>query len=64
VHGLTELRNGATRAATGSTRSAWIIDVPLVDDICKSENDERRVDAVELIEFARAYGVPITFFYE
>ena len=30
----------------------------------KCENGERRVDAVELTEFARAYKVPITFFYE
>lgn len=32
--------------------------------VWKSEQGERRVDAIELREFARVYGVPITFFYE
>ncbi len=32
--------------------------------VWKSEVGERRVDAVELKEFARVYGVPVTFFYE
>lgn len=32
--------------------------------VWKSEQGERRVDAVELKEFARVYGVAITFFYE
>jgi transcriptional regulator with XRE-family HTH domain len=32
--------------------------------VWKSEVGERRVDAIELKEFARLYGVPITFFYE
>jgi transcriptional regulator with XRE-family HTH domain len=32
--------------------------------VWKSENGERRVDAVELMEFARVYGVGIAFFYE
>ncbi len=32
--------------------------------VWKSEVGERRVDAVELREFARVYGLPITFFYE
>lgn len=32
--------------------------------IWKSEVGERRVDVIELKEFARLYGVPITFFYE
>lgn len=32
--------------------------------VWKSEVGERRVDAVELLEFARVYGVAITFFYE
>jgi transcriptional regulator with XRE-family HTH domain len=30
--------------------------------VAKSENGERRVDVVELAEYARAYGVPLTFF--
>lgn len=32
--------------------------------VWKSEVGERRVDAIELKEFARVYGVPVTFFYE
>jgi transcriptional regulator with XRE-family HTH domain len=32
--------------------------------VWKSEVGERRVDAVELRAFARAYGVPVTFFFE
>ena len=32
--------------------------------VWKLENGERRVDAVELSEFARAYGVSITFFFD
>ena len=32
--------------------------------VWKSEVGERRVDAIELREFARVYGVPITFFYD
>lgn len=31
--------------------------------ISKCESGERRVDAVELVAFARVYGVPVTFFY-
>jgi transcriptional regulator with XRE-family HTH domain len=30
--------------------------------VAKSENGERRVDVVELAEYARAYEVPLTFF--
>jgi len=29
----------------------------------KCESGERRVDVVELMAFARIYGVPINFFY-
>jgi transcriptional regulator with XRE-family HTH domain len=32
--------------------------------IAKSENGERRVDVVELAEFARAYGRPLPFFFK
>ena len=32
--------------------------------VWKSEVGERRVDVVELLEFAKVYGVAITFFYE
>jgi len=32
--------------------------------VWKSEGGERRVDAVELKQFAKLYGVPITFFFE
>lgn len=32
--------------------------------ISKCESGERRVDAIELGHLARAYSVPITFFYE
>ncbi len=31
--------------------------------VWKSEIGERRVDAIELKEFAEAYGVPVAFFY-
>jgi transcriptional regulator with XRE-family HTH domain len=30
--------------------------------VAKSESGERRVDVVELLEFARAYGRPLTYF--
>lgn len=32
--------------------------------VWKSEDGSRRVDAVEVKQFARLYGVPVTFFYE
>ena len=32
--------------------------------VWKSEVGERRVDVIEVKEFARIYGVPIMFFYE
>lgn len=32
--------------------------------VSKSESGERRVDLVELVAFARAYAVPVTFFVE
>lgn len=32
--------------------------------ISKCESGERRVDAVELRDLARVYGVPVSFFYE
>jgi hypothetical protein len=32
--------------------------------VWKPEGGERRVDAVELKQFAKLYGVPITFFFE
>lgn len=32
--------------------------------VWKSEVGERRVDAIELGEFAKVYDVPITFFFE
>lgn len=32
--------------------------------VWKSEIGERRVDAIELKEFAEAYGVPVVFFYK
>jgi transcriptional regulator with XRE-family HTH domain len=31
--------------------------------ISKCESGERRVDVVELMAFAKVYGVPVTFFY-
>lgn len=30
--------------------------------VAKSESGERRVDVVELLEFARAYNCPVDFF--
>jgi transcriptional regulator with XRE-family HTH domain len=32
--------------------------------VWKSEVGERRVDVIEAKEFAKLYGVPVTFFYE
>lgn len=32
--------------------------------VSKCERGERRVDAVELADFARIYKKPITFFYD
>ncbi|MBN1618331.1 helix-turn-helix transcriptional regulator [Candidatus Dojkabacteria bacterium] len=32
--------------------------------IAKCENGERRVDVIELVEFAKIYGKPINYFLE
>jgi ribosome-binding protein aMBF1 (putative translation factor) len=55
------LREARQRA--GLTQSEVAIELKTDQSIiCKCESGERRVDYIELKEFARLYKVPLTFF--
>lgn len=59
---LKRLRRARTEAALSQTEAARRLGKPQ-SFVSKCESGERRVDAVELLAFARVYGVAVTFFY-
>jgi transcriptional regulator with XRE-family HTH domain len=59
---LQRLRRARERAGLSQSEAARRIGKPQ-SFVPKCESGERRVDAVELLAFARAYGLPIGYFY-
>ena len=59
---LKRLRRARTEAALSQTEAARRLGKPQ-SFVSKCESGERRVDVVELLAFARVYGVAVTFFY-
>lgn len=59
---LKRLRRARTDAGLSQTEAARRLGKPQ-SFVSKCESGERRVDVVELLGFARVYGVAITFFY-
>lgn len=59
---LRMLREARVEAGLTQTQAAAALGKPQ-SYVSKCESGERRIDAIELEEFARVYGKPITRFY-
>ena len=60
---LRRLREARTRAGLSQSEVAKRLRRPQ-SFVSKCESGERRVDVIELTEFAKVYRLPITFFVE
>jgi transcriptional regulator with XRE-family HTH domain len=58
---LEKLRQARLQARLTQVEAAQMLDQPQ-SYVSKCESGERRVDFVELLDFARIYGKPIDFF--
>lgn len=58
---LTQLKAARVKAGLSQRQAAKLLGRPQ-SFVSKSENNERRVDMVELIDFLKAYGAPLQEF--